>query len=198
MFCASQPGTSEERYYISEYSSGERAAGLHLPALAFAHEARSERDMASCCGTPCVLSPSTWRQHRQQQQQQQQQQDRSGGSSSLTPSSGDSSCRKGLKGLMALPHYLQLAVPVPLMPAQPDASAAAQQYTSAAGGDVELALEAAAGWATGTAAAAAAAASSCEDDASDKDSEHRRSVDAADAAGSAATVLGRVGALNQA
>ncbi|WIA21146.1 hypothetical protein OEZ85_005456 [Tetradesmus obliquus] len=44
MFTSSQPGTSEERYYISEYNSGERAAGLHLPALAFAHEARSAVD----------------------------------------------------------------------------------------------------------------------------------------------------------
>ncbi|KAF6255678.1 high-affinity nitrate transporter 2.1-like protein [Scenedesmus sp. NREL 46B-D3] len=62
MFCAKQPGMSEERYYINEYSSGERAAGLHLPALAFAHEARSERDAARRCGAAGDATPGTWRQ----------------------------------------------------------------------------------------------------------------------------------------
>lgn len=49
MCCPPQSGTSEERYYIAEYSMNERAAGLHLPALAFAHESRSERDNTTCC-----------------------------------------------------------------------------------------------------------------------------------------------------
>lgn len=49
---------SEERYYIAEYTMNERAAGLHLPALAFAHETRSERDTHSevgCCARPATL-----------------------------------------------------------------------------------------------------------------------------------------------
>lgn len=46
MFCAPASGQAEERYYLSEYSATERAAGLHLPALAFAHESRSERGSA--------------------------------------------------------------------------------------------------------------------------------------------------------
>jgi hypothetical protein len=180
MFCAKQPGMSEERYYISEYSSGERAAGLHLPALAFAHEARSERDAAGCCGRPCLLSPATWRllrQQRQQQQlQQQQQQDGLGRSSDMSPSSGDSSLRRGFKGLMTLPQYLQLAVPVPA--AQPVSAAA-----SAAAGDVELALSA--GDVAASAGAASHAASAMEEE-DGAGSEHTSSWVAANAAAPAA------------
>jgi len=36
-------GGGEELYYLSEYTPAERAAGLHVDALRFAHEARSER-----------------------------------------------------------------------------------------------------------------------------------------------------------
>ncbi|KAF8054878.1 NRT2.2 [Scenedesmus sp. PABB004] len=53
LFCGPSPGASEERYYLSEYSPAERVAGLHLPALGFAHEARSERPPPGCCGPPC-------------------------------------------------------------------------------------------------------------------------------------------------
>jgi hypothetical protein len=173
MFCAKQPGMSEEHYYISEYSSGERAAGLHLPALAFAHEARSERDTVSCCGRPCILSPATWRMHCQQRQQQQQQ-DGSGRGSSLEASSGDSSLRRGLKGLMTLPQYLQLAVPVPLMQS---ASAAAS-----AAGDVELAMP------VSDVAASTGAASAV---AGEDDGEDAASCDAAGVAASAAELANR-------
>eukprot|EP00879_Flechtneria_rotunda_P019127 GHRR01020082.1.p1 GENE.GHRR01020082.1~~GHRR01020082.1.p1 ORF type:complete len:366 (+),score=106.30 GHRR01020082.1:164-1261(+) len=47
MCCGPQSGQTEERYYLAEYSSIERAAGLHLPALAFAHQSRSERVSAT-------------------------------------------------------------------------------------------------------------------------------------------------------
>jgi hypothetical protein len=42
--CAPNPSVTEERFYLSEYSNAERAAGAHLAVLAFAHEAHRERD----------------------------------------------------------------------------------------------------------------------------------------------------------
>jgi len=43
MLCKPRQGCSEESYYLSEWTQSERAQGLHLPALAFAYEAKSER-----------------------------------------------------------------------------------------------------------------------------------------------------------
>jgi hypothetical protein len=42
-----QPGASEEAYYVSEYTVAERAQGVHLGALKFAHETRSQRPPGS-------------------------------------------------------------------------------------------------------------------------------------------------------
>jgi hypothetical protein len=42
--CGPNPSVTEERFYLSEYSTAERAAGVHLAVLAFAHEAHRERD----------------------------------------------------------------------------------------------------------------------------------------------------------
>lgn len=42
--CAPNPSVTEERFYLSEYSNAERAAGAHLAVLAFAHESHRERD----------------------------------------------------------------------------------------------------------------------------------------------------------
>lgn len=44
LFCGPNPSVTEERFYLSEYSNAERAAGAHLTVLAFAHEAHRERD----------------------------------------------------------------------------------------------------------------------------------------------------------
>jgi hypothetical protein len=43
MVCGPAKGASEEAYYLSEWSQAERADGLHVAALAFAYEAKSER-----------------------------------------------------------------------------------------------------------------------------------------------------------
>jgi hypothetical protein len=43
MLCKPVQGGSEESYYLSEWTVAERAEGKHLPALAFAYEAKSER-----------------------------------------------------------------------------------------------------------------------------------------------------------
>jgi hypothetical protein len=53
---------TEEKFYLSEYSSAQRAAGAHLQVLAFAHEAHSERDPKAQAATwgrlvlPCSLA----------------------------------------------------------------------------------------------------------------------------------------------
>jgi hypothetical protein len=67
MLCRPNQGSSEEAYYLGEWSQAERASGLHLQALAFAHEAKSERGWARsaadsppprarpCCGPGCCF-----------------------------------------------------------------------------------------------------------------------------------------------
>lgn len=44
MLCSPRQGCSEESYYLGEWTQAERAHGLHLRALAFAYEAKSERN----------------------------------------------------------------------------------------------------------------------------------------------------------
>lgn len=44
LLCGPNPSITEERFYLSEYTTAERAAGAHLAVLAFAHEAHRERD----------------------------------------------------------------------------------------------------------------------------------------------------------
>lgn len=103
--CGPKSNVTEERFYLSEYSNAERAAGAHLTVLAFAHEAHRERDpvggkgcsLGSCALPSCTSGccsrarrssrgsgpdPSTLHSHRQQQQQQQEVK---GGSSQLVP-----------------------------------------------------------------------------------------------------------------
>lgn len=43
MISAPEPQLTEEVYYLSEYSPAERAAGLHIDSLKFAHQSRSQR-----------------------------------------------------------------------------------------------------------------------------------------------------------
>jgi hypothetical protein len=94
MLCRPRQGCSEESYYLSEWSQAERAEGLHIPALAFAFETKSERGRAAqgdaaagrpaSCGLLCCVggaadaaapsAPSQTQSQQQQQQQRQQQQ----------------------------------------------------------------------------------------------------------------------------
>ena len=43
MWCRPKPGSTEEGYYLAEFTQEERARGAHFSTLAFAHEARSNR-----------------------------------------------------------------------------------------------------------------------------------------------------------
>jgi NNP family nitrate/nitrite transporter-like MFS transporter len=47
MLQSPQPGASEEAYYVAEYTVPERARGVHLGALKFAQESRSQRPRSS-------------------------------------------------------------------------------------------------------------------------------------------------------
>jgi hypothetical protein len=62
LMCGPNPSITEERFYLSEYTTAERAAGAHLAVLAFAHEAHRERDPQgarrwSCQGILPSLQP---------------------------------------------------------------------------------------------------------------------------------------------
>lgn len=47
-------GASEESYYVAEYTVAERAEGVHLSALKFAHESRSQRCSAGRGNVGCA------------------------------------------------------------------------------------------------------------------------------------------------
>lgn len=57
MVCRPQQGCSEESYYLKEWSQSERAEALHLPALAFAYEAKSERGRREAAGAQPDAQP---------------------------------------------------------------------------------------------------------------------------------------------